>query len=85
LDELKAMGLHVCVPGPTSMAGRADAAALVRDMIHRLTEQGNLPDDPRVGVVVSGPDGMNRAVRNTCASLAWQGWDVDVAVEKYGW
>ena len=39
----------------------------------------------RVGVVCSGPEGMNRGVRNHCAEMAWRGLDVGVEVEKYGW
>jgi len=84
LDELKDKGLHLCIPAPTSKGGRPNVATLTQDMIHDLTKEGRV-HDPRIGVVVSGPDSMNKAVRNTCSSMAWQGWDVDVAVEKYGW
>ncbi|KAI6793274.1 ferric reductase-like transmembrane component [Hortaea werneckii] len=84
LDELKAMGVNVCVPAPTSKAGRPDVRSLTRSMISDL--EGKIPvSDPGIEVVVSGPDGMNRVVRNTCASLAWEGKNIDVAVEKYGW
>ncbi|KAI7360338.1 ferric reductase-like transmembrane component [Hortaea werneckii] len=84
LDELKAMGVKICVPAPTSKAGRPDVRSMTKNMINDL--EGNIAvHDPSVGVVVSGPDGMNRVVRNTCASLSWQGKNIDVAVEKYGW
>ncbi|KAI7498930.1 ferric reductase-like transmembrane component [Hortaea werneckii] len=84
LDELKAMGVKICVPPPTSKAGRPDVRSLARSMVNDLEAKVPVPD-PGVGVVVSGPDGMNRAVRNACARLAWEGKNIDVAVEKYGW
>lgn len=84
LDELKERGLHICIPTPTSKAGRPDIGALVQSSIADLKSNTDTLD-PKVGVVVSGPDGMNRVARNTCAKLAWHGIDVDVAVEKYGW
>jgi hypothetical protein len=40
---------------------------------------------PRTGVVVSGPDSMNREVRNSCAAMASSGHKISVEVEKYGW
>ncbi|KAK4902801.1 hypothetical protein LTR27_000740 [Elasticomyces elasticus] len=82
LGELKAMGLHLVVPAPTAKAGRPDVAALLEDMVSDLKVND---EDSRIGVVVSGPDSMNRAVRNRCASMAWRGIDIDVSVEKYGW
>lgn len=84
LDELKAMGLRVCIPAPTSKAGRPDVSSLVRSSLNDLMKASDVVD-PKVGVVVSGPDAMNRAARNTCSSLAWDGMDIDVCVEKYGW
>ncbi|KAK0936593.1 hypothetical protein LTR29_011831 [Friedmanniomyces endolithicus] len=83
LDELRGMGLQIVIPAPTSKAGRPDVAALAEATIHDMVDVDG--DDCRVGVVVSGPDSMNRAVRNRCASMAWRGIDVNVAVEKYGW
>ena len=84
LDELKKRGLQVCVPTPTSKAGRPDVEDLVRKSIDEMGAVAN-SQDPSIRVVVSGPDGMNRIARNACASLARQGMDIDVAVEKYGW
>ncbi|KAI7085212.1 ferric reductase-like transmembrane component [Hortaea werneckii] len=84
LDELKAMGVKICVPAPTSKAGRPDVRSLTRSMVNDLEAKVPVPD-AGVGIVVSGPDGMNRVVRNTCARLAWEGRNIDVAVEKYGW
>jgi len=82
LEELKALGLRVVLPPPTAKAGRLDVGALVRDMI---TATGDDAVAQRTHVMVSGPDGVNRAARNECARLAWQGRDVQVSVEKFGW
>ena len=41
--------------------------------------------DESVCVVVSGPDGMVRDVRNAAAELVREGWDLEVHVEKFGW
>ena len=37
------------------------------------------------GVVASGPDGLNRSVRNACAALVREGRNVNVEIEKFGW
>ncbi|EMC92964.1 hypothetical protein BAUCODRAFT_77438 [Baudoinia panamericana UAMH 10762] len=84
LDELRKKGLQVCIPAPTSNAGRPDIGTLAQKMLEDMSAKQDA-DGGRVGVVVSGPDGMNSDVRNRCARLAWQGWDIQVAVEKYGW
>jgi predicted ferric reductase len=81
LDKLAALGLHVISPLPTREAGRPDVAALVRWTIQDLSTGGS----SRVGVMVSGPDGMNRAARNCCAQMVGKGHAIDVAVEKFGW
>lgn len=39
----------------------------------------------RICVVVSGPDGLVRDVRNAAAGLVRGGWNVEVFVEKFGW
>jgi NAD(P)H-flavin reductase len=77
LKELQDWGLDVLIPPPTALAGRPDAGGIVREWVE--SETG------RTGVVVSGPDGLVRDVRNTCAGLIWRGRDVDVQVEKFGW
>jgi NAD(P)H-flavin reductase len=81
LDELAALGLHVIPPPPTREAGRPDVAALVRRTIQDLSSG----ESSRVGVMVSGPDGMNRAARNCCAQMVGEGHAINVAVEKFGW
>ncbi|KAK7607404.1 hypothetical protein BKA81DRAFT_374424 [Phyllosticta paracitricarpa] len=81
LDELCERGAHLLVPEPTEEAGRPDVAGVVRDWV--ATYDGG--PRGRIGVVVSGPDGMNRTARNACAGLAKEGRRVDVEVEKFGW
>lgn len=79
LSELRERGLQVLVPPPTRKAGRPDIEGLMQMVV-----ADNSPGST-VGVVVSGPDGMNRCARNTCAKLVRQGMDVSVSVEKFGW
>jgi len=73
--------LDVLITPPTALAGRPDAGGIVREWVEEEDVNGNA----RSGVVVSGPDGLVRDVRNTCAELIWRGRDVDVQVEKFGW
>ncbi|GAB7363038.1 hypothetical protein MBLNU230_g3331t1 [Neophaeotheca triangularis] len=80
LDELKDKGLNLVVPSPTATHGRPDVSGMVGGIVSESLEESGT-----AGVVVSGPDGMNRSVRNTCASLVRRGMDVDVAVEQYSW
>ncbi|GAB7351452.1 hypothetical protein MBLNU459_g2114t1 [Dothideomycetes sp. NU459] len=81
LNELRGRGLKVIIPPATRKAGRPDVGKLVDDAIASF---GHL-DKPAVGVVVSGPDGLNRDCRNACARLVGQGVDVHVSIEKFGW
>ncbi|KAK4454728.1 hypothetical protein QBC34DRAFT_392452 [Podospora aff. communis PSN243] len=80
LDELVARGLDLVIPEPTDEAGRPDVTGLVSGWIEDSSADGQA-----VGVVVSGPDGLNRSVRNVCAKAISAGADVRVAVEKFGW
>jgi hypothetical protein len=74
-EELLSWGLEAYTPPPTSVAGRPDVPSFLRGAI----------GGGRTGVVVSGPDGLVRDVRNTCAKLIGGGADVRVQVEKFGW
>lgn len=75
MKELQDWGLQVLVPDPTSEVGRPD----VKKILNSWTER------ERTSIVVSGPDGLVRDVRNTCAALLRQGESVRVQVEKFGW
>lgn len=87
LDELKGLGLHLVIPPASRAHGRPDVAALFCDSVHALAERAeSVGLEPNIGVVVSGPDGLNRSVRNTCSHLVRdEGIDIEVAVEKFGW
>ncbi|KAM0276647.1 hypothetical protein ACHAQH_006556 [Verticillium albo-atrum] len=80
LDDLVAAGLDLVVPRPTAVAGRPDVQGHVQGWI-------GLADAERrdARVLVSGPDGLNRDVRNTCSQAMGGGSDVRVVVEKFGW
>ncbi|CAN9080908.1 unnamed protein product [Alternaria alternata] len=79
LKELEDWGADVVISPPTSLVGRPDAGGIVGEWVEE-EEEGK-----RSGVVVSGPDGLVRDVRNKCARLIRKGRDVDVQVEKFGW
>ena len=82
LTELRAHGVELFIPPPTSENGRPDVAGLVESWI---VNQERATMRSRIGVVCSGPDGMNWAVRNRCSALLARGWDVGVEIEKFGW
>jgi NAD(P)H-flavin reductase len=77
LKELQDWGLDVLFPPPTALAGRPNVRSVVGEWVD--AEAG------RSGVVVSGPEGLVRDVRNTCAWKMMEGRDVGVSVEKFGW
>ena len=79
LKELEDRGVVLVIPPPTAACGHPDLERIVGDWIACFDERS------KVGVVASGPDGMNRTVRNTCASLIEQGRNVSVEIEKFGW
>lgn len=81
LDELRDLGCHVIMPPPSRKSGRPDVKALLRDTVDELSAEVR----DQIGVVVSGPDGMNRDANNACARLVAQGRNVEIAVEKFGW
>ncbi|KAI0166634.1 hypothetical protein GGR57DRAFT_32673 [Xylariaceae sp. FL1272] len=77
LDELRRLGVHVTIPEPTAEAGRPDVSAYVSDIVG--------DSQTETGVVVSGPDGLNRSVRNICAKEIRRGSNINLRVEKFGW
>lgn len=95
LAELRANnGVTLMTPPPTSEQGHPDIANILREWIHDhvdVDDDDNDDDDDarrggKIGVVASGPDGMNRAVRNVCSAMLRDGRrDVRVEVEKFGW
>lgn len=83
LEELRARGVTLMTPAPTSDHGHPDIANIIREWLNDIDDR--VSSRGKIGVVVSGPDGMNRAVRNVCSSLLQEGRDVSVEVEKFGW
>ncbi|KAL9593214.1 MAG: hypothetical protein Q9179_006020 [Wetmoreana sp. 5 TL-2023] len=84
LKSLRDGGVEVIVPPPTEKHGHPD----IPGMIESWTCGSDVASPygrPRAGVVCSGPDSMNREVRNACSSLLARGHDIDIEVEKFGW
>jgi hypothetical protein len=87
LDELRELGFHLVVLPLTRWQGQPDIRAISREQVEDSREQvEDLKErNDSVGVVVSGPDGLNRTVRNECARMMRKAMKVEVAVEKFGW
>lgn len=85
LEQLVAAGLELVVPPPTSEAGRPDVEGIVEGWMGEASRGVDESQNGEVAVVASGPDGLNRMVRNTCARAIGKGADVRLAVEKFGW
>lgn len=83
LEELRLRGVTLITPAPTSDHGHPDIAGTIKEWINDVDDQAS--SRGKIGIVASGPDGMNRAVRNVCSSLLREGRDVSVEVEKFGW
>ncbi|CAF9923466.1 MAG: hypothetical protein ALECFALPRED_002385 [Alectoria fallacina] len=83
LEELRARGVTLATSAPTSEYGHPNIAKIIEEWVNGTDDQAS--DRGKIGVVASGPDGMNRAVRNICSSLLREGRDVSVEVEKFGW
>lgn len=90
-DLERSYGVHVLIPPPTVHHGHPDMEHLLRTWIGARTECFSHNGDSggggrfRIGVVCSGPDALNRRVRNVCSRLLWQGHDVGIEIEKFGW
>lgn len=80
LDELAEAGIHVTIPRPTAEAERPDIAGYLAELGIRAQARRQ-----ELGVVVSGPDNLNRAARNACALAVKDGTKVRLSVEKFGW
>lgn len=82
LEELRELGCKITIPPPTRKAGRPDLPSLLEGAVTAWDHENH---NPRIGVVLTGPDGMNRTCRNACAGLVRQGARLEVSVEKFGW
>lgn len=76
MEELRRMEVEVVIK-TTQGKPRPDLSAMLEGMAERR--------EGRLGVIVCGPQGMVRTVRNSGARLMRHGWDVDVVTEKFGW
>jgi len=83
LDELKQLGVELVLPEPTVAAGRPDVPRYIDELTAPSDLWGAGAED--IGVVVSGPDGLNRSVRNACSAAVRDGRKVRLSVEKFGW
>ncbi|KAL8645987.1 MAG: hypothetical protein Q9226_007056 [Calogaya cf. arnoldii] len=81
IRDLRDSGVDVVIPPPTADNGKPDVPGLIESYVVLASRKGH----SKIGVVCSGPDGMNRAVRNSCSSLLAGGYDIDVEIEKFGW
>ncbi|KAI0430348.1 hypothetical protein F5Y09DRAFT_231030 [Xylaria sp. FL1042] len=77
LEELRQAGVYITIPQPTVEVGRPDVTKYITEIASASLAN--------IRVVVSGPDGLNRTVRNACAREIRSGIDIDLRVEKFGW
>ncbi|MCJ1484618.1 hypothetical protein MMC06_004791 [Schaereria dolodes] len=84
LDELRQHKVEVYIPPATAENGRPDIKSLFEPWAVGC-DLSLYHGRAKIGVVCSGPDGMNKEVRNICASLLQRGRDVRVEIEKFGW
>lgn len=96
LDCLRSVpGVKVVIPPATHHNGHPDLKPIITSWICSVVakpysaldarSQGNAAGN-KIGIVCSGPDGLNRTVRNLCSLLLSQGQlDVSVEIEKFGW
>ncbi|CZS92612.1 hypothetical protein WAI453_006648 [Rhynchosporium graminicola] len=81
LAEAELLGAEIVIPRATEEIGRPDLETIIQELVDvHASAKGN-----KASLVASGPDGMGRLVRNTCAGLVRNGREVKVAVEKFGW
>ena len=81
IDVASLVTKHFSTQEPVSN-DRPDVALELRQWVEDIDE---IRKDGRICVVVSGPDGLVRDVRNAGARLLLEGWDVEVFAEKFGW
>jgi NAD(P)H-flavin reductase len=78
LDKVKSAGVQVML-SITDVDGRPN---LHKHIDNAVSDGG---DHRRYRTVCSGPDGLNRAVRDACSASVANGIDMDIEVHKYGW
>lgn len=83
IQDIQDAGIKIIIPPSTTEHGHPDIPSIIASLIPSrfMTSVAGA----KLGVVCSGPDSMNRAVRNTCSLLLGQGHNIDVEIEKFGW
>ena len=84
LDSLKGAGADVVIPPATETHGHPDIRRCLTEWVMAHGPVSSLSPN-RVGIVCSGPDGMNRSVRNLASALISKGHPTSVEIEKFGW
>jgi hypothetical protein len=72
---------------PSSQSSSSSSSASVSSSIVPPPDDfdSRRPQKEKLCIVVSGPDGLVRDVRNVVALLVRDGWGIEVWVEKFGW
>ena len=83
LLELEAAHVDTVIFPPTVEYGHPNLSESISSWIAKYQNLSKTPC--KIGLVSSGPDSMNRSVRNLGASLVVAGHNVHVEVEKFGW
>ncbi|KAL8804331.1 MAG: hypothetical protein Q9182_002613 [Xanthomendoza sp. 2 TL-2023] len=83
-QNIRNIGIEVIIPPPTEGNGKPDVPSMISSWVSSEASSVTSGNN-KIGIVCSGPDGMNRTVRNTCSRLLAEGHDIDVEVEKFGW
>jgi hypothetical protein len=81
LADAETRGAEIIIPRATDEIGRPDLKKMIHDVVGGYCDERS----KKIRLVASGPDGMGRLVRNTCAGLVLNGRDADVMIEKFGW
>jgi len=83
--KMRARGVEVVVPSPTTEEGHPDIPEMINGWISSLSGNEHSGQESKFGIVCSGPDGMNLVVRNTASDLIMRRYNVGVEIEKFGW
>ena len=84
IQNLRQSGVDVVIPPSTEVHGHPNVQECVTSWI-RAHSAGIIPSPQEIGIVCSGPDGMNRSVRNLASALISKGHKISVEIEKFGW
>ncbi|KAL9114292.1 MAG: hypothetical protein Q9227_001714 [Pyrenula ochraceoflavens] len=87
IEQLRGNGVEVLLLGPTACSdSRPDVPKIIEAWLDSNERMYSNPKRrSNVGVVVCGPQGMTRDVRNGCAGLVRKGWNVGIEVERFEW